>query len=173
MKNLIIASLLVMSTNAFASKLVTIKSLSNPTILAASNTIAGLSFTSHSSAKKVLELKGKGNTAQEIRQSAMSQAFHMLCPFFDDGVRIGLNTKNEKGAQSAVADYLELNDTAEIEAEILVLTKAIGDANKLKGVEVYSGATSGNNTVGTVLGFFDVENNELAVFANTNCGSDN
>lgn len=173
MKNLIIASLLVMSSNAFASKLVTLKSLSNPGLEATSKTISSLSFSSHSSAKKVLELKGKGTTAQEIRQSAMSQAFHMLCPFFDDGVRIGLNTKNEKGTNNAVADYLELNDTAEIEAEILTLTNAVGEANKLKGVEIYSGATSGNNTVGTVLGFYDVEKNELAVFANTNCGSDN
>jgi hypothetical protein len=41
------------------------------------------------------------------------------------------------------------------------------------GVEVYNGSASGNNTGGTVLGFYDTINNELAVFANTNCGSDN
>lgn len=173
MKNLFIASLLLASTNVFASKMVVIKTFSNSVIEASASEIGGMDAISHYGGKKVIELKGKGATAQEIRQNAVAQALHTLCPFFDDGVRLVLNSKDQKGSLDAVTDILDSVYTTEEEADYKSLVRTISAVNKEAGVEVYSGSTSGNNTSGAVLGFFDVKNNEIAVFANTNCGSDN
>ncbi|MFA6237824.1 MAG: hypothetical protein WC635_10890 [Bacteriovorax sp.] len=172
MKNLFLASLLLMSGNVFASKLANIKTLTNPVLEESSKELAGMDMITHSGSKKVLELKGKGNSAQEIRSGAVAQAMHTLCPFFDDGVAVGINTKDENGTLNAVADLTDSTNTTEGDADYKALVRSIGAANKQNNVEVYSGSASGNNTVGTVLGFYDIKNNEIAVFASTNCGSD-
>lgn len=172
MKNLFLAGILLISTNAFASKMVNIKTLTNPVLEESSKELAGMDMITHTGSKKVLELKGKGNTVQELRRNAVAQAMHGLCPFFDDGVGIGVNTKDEKGTLNAVSDLIDSTNVSEGDADHKALIRTIDAANKQVGVEVYSGSASGNNTVGTVLGFYDVKNNEIAVFASTNCGSD-
>lgn len=58
------------------------------------------------------------------------------------------------------------------DAEFNLLQKNVSIFNRESGVEVYSGAAGGNNTAGTVLGIYDTNTNEIAVFASTNCGSD-
>lgn len=172
MKNLIIAGLMVLSTNVFASKFAPISGLSNTKLNAAAAELKGMDVVTHTAFKKVIELKGKGNTAQEIRQSAVAQAAHIACPFFDDGVAIGLNSKDDKGTLAAVADYTESSNVEKGDAEYNQLVRNVSVFNKEAGVEVYSGSASGNNTAGTVLGIYDTKTNEIAVFANTNCGSD-
>lgn len=172
MKSLVMVSLLVLSTNAFASKITTIKSLTNTRIDTAVNALAGLDIVTHSAKKKVLELKGKGATAQEIRRNTVAQAAHTLCPFFDDGVAIELNTKDEKGTLRAVADLIDTADINKGDAAFEMLVKNMTALNTEAGVELYSGNTSGNNTAGTVVGIYDTKTHEVAVFANTNCGSD-
>lgn len=172
MKSLILAGLLVLSSNVFASKLVTIKNLSNTKLNAAAVEINGMDFVSHYGMKKVVELKGKGNSAQELRQNTVAQALHQTCAFFDDGVSIGINSKDEKGTLAAVADLIDSTDINKGDAAFNQLVRNVSIFNKEPGVEVYSGSASGNNTVGTVLGIYDTKTNEIAVFANTNCGSD-
>lgn len=172
MKNLFLASLLLMSSNVFASKLVTIKSLTNPTLNSAANELNKMEFLSHNGMKKVVELSGKGKTAQEIRQNTVAQVLHTVCPFFDDGVSIGVNSKDEKGTLSAVADLIDSSSVSKGDAEYNQLVKNVSAVNTQANVELYSGSASGNNTMGTVLGFYDLKNNEIAVFSNTNCGSD-
>lgn len=172
MKSLIFSALLVLSTNAFASKIATVKTLTNSRLETAVNALSGMDLVTHSAKKKVLELKGKGATAQEIRRNTVAQAAHTLCPFFDDGVAIELNSKDEKGTLRAVADLI---DTAEInkgDAAFETLFKNMSVLNNETGVELYSGNTSGNNTAGTVVGLYDTKTHEIAVFANTNCGRD-
>jgi hypothetical protein len=173
MKNLFLAGLFIMSTNVFASNLVTINNLTNPILDNASSNLAALDIITHSGKQKVVALKGKGKTVQELRQNAVSQALHILCPFFDDGVRIRLDGKNAKGTLNAVTDLLDSSSTTEGDVDYKLILKEISIINKVADVELYSGSASGNNTAGTVLAFYDITNNEIGLFSNTNCGSDN
>lgn len=81
MKNLLISAFVLLSTNAFASKIVTIKNLSNARLENAAAEIAGMEFITHSALKKVVALKGNGKSAQEIRSNTVAQALHTVCPF--------------------------------------------------------------------------------------------
>ena len=172
MKNLFLASLILVSTNVFASKIVNIKTLTNTTLDAATKDLFKLGMATRYGTKKVLELKGSGTTPQELRENAVAQALHTVCGFFDDGVKLGLNSKDAKGSLSAVVDLADASSTDQGDVEFKAAVKAVTTMNNQVGVEVYSGSASGNNTVGSVLGIYDVKNNEIAVFANTNCGSD-
>lgn len=172
MKGLILAGLMVVSTNVFASKINSIQTLSNAKLNAAASELIALDLVSHSSLKKVTELKGKGKTAQEIRMNTVAQVAHTACPFFDDGVALSLNSKDEKGTLNAVADLIDSSDVNKGDAVYNSLVKNLSVINKESGVELYSGSASGNNTAGTVVGLYDTNTNEVAIFANTNCGSD-
>jgi len=172
MKGLILAGLMIVSTNVFASKISTIKTLSNSKLNSAATELIAIDLVSHSTLKKVTELKGKGKTLQELRMNTVAQVAHTACPFFDDGVALSLNSKDEKGTLNAVADLIDSSDVNKGDAVYNSLVKNITAINSEDGVEVYSGSASGNNTAGTVVGLYDTKTNEVAVFANTNCGSD-
>ena len=173
MKNLFLVSFVLISTNLFASSMLTLKTLSNQSLNSASSELVATELVTHSTLKKVTELKGKAKTAQELRMNAVAQALHTVCPFFDDGVRININTKDDKGTLNAVKDLADSSNVNEGDAEFKAITRIVSIINKQADVELYSGSASGNNTAGTVLGFYDLKNNEIGVFANTNCGSDN
>ena len=173
MKSLILTSFLLLSTNVFASKLIVIKNLTNQKINSARVEFTGNELVTHAALFKVSELKGKGKSVQDIRQNTVAQALHAVCSFFDEGVSIRLNTKNEKGSMNAVTEFTESSNVNTDDANYIKIKEAISSVNKIENLELYSGEASGNNTSGTVLGFYDTLNNEIAVFANTNCGSDN
>lgn len=173
MKNLLVLGLLLISSNVFASKFADIKTLSNSKLESARIEITALEFTSFADLKKVTVIKAKGATPQLQREATMAQAMHQLCRFFDDGVAVGIETKNEAGSLAAMNTFASFSDLNPGDQEYETLLKAIKTANAEPGVEVYSGDASGNNTAGTVLGFYDTKTNEIAVFTNTNCGSDN
>lgn len=177
MKNLFLTSILLTaalaSSSVYASKLTTIKNFTNPDMNTVSSELISMDLITHSGAKKVLELKGKGTSAQEIRQNTVAQALHTLCPFFDDGVSLALNSKDHKGSLQAVNDLIDSTQVSDGDPEYKTLLKSISEVNEKASIEVYSGGASGNNTYGTVLGFYDLKNHEIAVFSNTNCGSDN
>lgn len=164
--------MLAMSTNVFSSTFVDLKTLSNPEVESASNVISAVELMTHSTKVKVTQLKGTGSSAQKIRRNAVAQAIHTLCPFFDDGVEISLNPKNEKGILKAVWDLTDTFQISESDTQYTQLFQAIKLVNQESSVEIYSGTTSGNNTYGSVLGFYDLKNDEIAAFAATNCGSD-
>ena len=172
MKNLFLASMFALSTNVFSSTFANLKTLSNSQVESASNAINVVELITHSTKVKVTQLKGTGSSAQKIRRNAVAQAMHTLCPFFDDGVEISLNPKNEKGVHKAVWDLTDAFHLAEGDAQYTQLFQAIELVNQERSIEIYSGSTSGNNTYGSVLGFYDLKNNEIAAFAATNCGSD-
>ena len=95
---------------------------------------------------------------------------HTLCGYFDEGVSLILDSKDDQGTKNAVDTFTDSNNRdSDKYSNVLAAVKS---ANKQLGVEVYSGSAGGNNTFGTVLGFYDVFHNEIAVFASTNCGSD-
>ncbi|MBC7428723.1 MAG: hypothetical protein H7336_08945 [Bacteriovorax sp.] len=168
MKNFLLIGLLVTSSNVFASKLQTIDTLSNATLESVRAAISKIPNVTHETTKKVLVLKGAGKTPQEVRMNTVAQALHTVCPYFDDAVSVGLESRDAKGVNNAVEAFLEESSSESAPA----LTEALTIANKQVGVEIYSGSASGNNTDGTVLGIYDVKNNEIAAFASTNCGSD-
>jgi hypothetical protein len=172
MKNLFLAGLILVSSNVFASEFVNIKTLTNKTLESAKTELSTQDVISHWALKKVTKLKGKGASAQEIRQNAVAQALHTVCGFFDDGVSINLNSKDEKGSLRAVADLLDSSNLTESDTQYKTLVRVVSTINNQTGVELYSGSASGNNTAGTVLGLYDIKNNEIAVFASTNCGKD-
>jgi hypothetical protein len=172
MKNLFLASLLLVSSNVFASKLVNVKNLTNKTLDAAVTELSKMDIVTGSATKKVIELKGKGKTAQELRANTIAQALHGVCGFFDDGVSVTINSKDAKGSESAVKDFTDSSNISQDDADYTKLLGLVSTMNKQVGVEVYSGTASGNNTMGTVLGIYDVNTNEIAVWADTNCGSD-
>lgn len=166
--------LVLVSTNAFASKLANVKTLTNPVVESVSNELNSMpDVVTHSSKKKVLVLKASGSTAQKVRENTVAQALHTLCPYFDDGVEATMDIKNIRGSKGSAQTFTDGTTVSEGSASFDAVLNAIHKVNTLADVEVYSGAASGNNTVGNVLAFFDVKNNEIAVFANTNCGSDN
>ncbi len=171
MKHLLITGLLLASSNVFASKMVNIKTLTNPKLEATRAALVKLDIVTHASTKKILELKGSGKTPLELRTNAIAQALHTTCPFFDDGVSVSVDSKDAKGSEAAAETFLADAYDAE-NGEFAIVTNSVKNFNAEAGVEVYSGEASGNNTVGTVLGIYDTKNNEIAVFANTNCGSD-
>lgn len=173
MKSLLLLGILFISSNVLASQLGDLQSLSNKKLEAARLELIKLEIISHADLKKVLVLKAKGNTLQKQREATMGQAAHTLCRFFDDGVALGLNTKDEAGTKTAIFDFTDPLQMSDNDIDYLNFVSATKKINAESGVEVYSGSASGNNTYGTVIGFYDVKNNELAVFANTNCGSDN
>lgn len=172
MKNLLILGMLLTSSNVFASKFADLKSLSNNNLETARTEIKNLEIVTHADFKKVSVLKAKGDTPQKQREATIAQAMHTLCPFFDDGVALGINTKDEKGNLSALTDFTDSLQISQDDPNYIKLLATVKKVNAESGVEVYSGSTSGNNTYGTVFGFYDTKNNELAVFANTNCGRD-
>jgi hypothetical protein len=172
MKIILITLTFLITSSSFAATFGSIKSMTNKTLEAAREELIGTDFVTHSTLKKVLTLKGSGRTEQQKREKAVAQALHLVCPFFDDGVSVSLNSHDAKGSKMA-ADELTDNSMSSNDADYKQILRVVTSANLQMGVEVYSGSTSGNNTVGTVLGFYDLINNELAVFASTNCGSDN
>ena len=173
MKNLFLAAVIIISSNAFASKIVSVKSLTNGNLENSRLEIASTDIVTHSGTVKVLELRGNGKTAQEIRQNTIAQVLHSVCQFFDEGVSLRVNPKNSRGALRAITDFTESSNTMEGDANYNKIAKAISTVISQADVELYSGNASGNNTAGNVLGLYDIKNNEIAVFANTNCGSDN
>lgn len=164
--------MLLTSSNVFASKFVELKSLSNSKLEVARTQMVALEIITHSDFKKVAVLKAKGTTAQKQREATVAQAMHTLCPYFDDGVAVGINTKDEQGTLAAVADFTESMQIYTGDSDYDKLFTVVKTVNSESSIEVYSGSTSGNNTYGTVLGFYDTTTNELAVFANSNCGRD-
>lgn len=173
MKNLLVLGLLLISSNVFASKFADIKTLSNSKLEAVRKEITALEIVTHTDFKKVTVLKAKGATPQLQREATMAQAMHQLCRFFDDGVAVGIDPKNEAGSLAAMNTFASFSELNPEDTDYETLLKAIKTANAEPGVELYSGDASGNNTAGTVLGFYDTKTNEIAVFASTNCGSDN
>ena len=172
MKNLLIASLIFSSSTLIASTLAPLSTMTNSTLQDSQSKISKLELTNYSALKKIITLKAKGSTPLEIRTNTIAQAVHTLCSFFDDGVVIKVNSKNNTGTDLAVNNFTENGSLADNDSELKTLSEAISAANQQSGVEVYSGSASGNNTSGTVLGIFDTKNNEIAVFSNSNCGSD-
>jgi hypothetical protein len=157
------------SSNIFASQLLNIKNFTNPEMTKAKASISKLSSINYSSAKKVLVLKATGSTLQEKRQKTVAQALHTLCPYFDDGIALGLTPRNQAGLDDiAIIFESFMDETSDLES----LKDIAKNAMESTELEVYNGETSGNNTVGAVMGIYDVKNQEILVFASTNCGSD-
>jgi len=172
MKNIILVSFLLLSSQAFASKFVNIKKLTNSTLNQSAVVISNHENITHVAYKKVLELKANGSTLQEMRQKTVGQALHALCTFFDEGVGLSLNSNDAQGALAATNDILYSTDLKLGDAKFTSILTALTNASKQLEVEIYSGSASGNNTAGEVLGIYDVKNNEIAIFSNTNCGRD-
>lgn len=162
------ASLILISTNSFSAQMTNIKNLTNTKLQAASSELAGMDIVTHYATKKVQALSNSARPLQMQREKAVAQAIHTLCPHFDDGVNIGLTTKDEKGTLAAVSDFG--TDLTKGDAAYNQLVRNLSKINNQKNVELYSGNVSGNNTMGSVVGFFDIDNNEIGVFASTNCG---
>lgn len=173
MKKSLLLGLLFLSSNVFASQFGNIQSLSNSKLEAARSEMANLELITHSDFKKVVVLKAKGKTLQQQREATVAQASHTLCRFFDDGVAIGLNTKDEAGTMAAILDFTEPMQLNDDDIDYIKFASVVKKLNAESGVELYSGSASGNNTYGQIIGIYDTKTNELAVFANTNCGSDN
>lgn len=172
MKNLLVASLLFISASVFASRLITLKEHSNPVLNQATKELRAMKLITHSATRKVIELKGKGSTIQELRLKAVAQALHSACSFFDEGIKIAVRAKSDKGTLRAMYDLIDSSNISEGDEDFNAVFKSISAINKESNVEIYSGSASGNNTAGTVFGFYDYTNEELSVFASTNCGSD-
>jgi hypothetical protein len=168
MRKLILLAIIVSSGNVFASKLVNIQNFTNPALKEVKQSIAGLDSINYSAGKKVLDLKAVGKTAQEKRHKTVAQAIHTLCPYFDDGVALGLTSKDEVGLNDVVATF----ETYMVSEEVKSLKEIVKTASNSSDLEIYNGEASGNNTVGAVIGIYDVKNQEILVFSSTNCGSD-
>ena len=173
MKNLVLAGLVLFSTNVFASKMVNIKTFTNPAILKAEKEVSKLEFINYTGGKKVLQLKASGSTLQEQRQKTIAQALHTLCPFFDEGVSLGLASKDESGVEDAAYEFeYYIDGTENAEASMKAFKSMVRDVNLGSDIEVFSGGASGNNTSGAVMGIYDLKNQEIFIMAATNCGRD-
>jgi hypothetical protein len=170
MKTIIALATIVFATQVFASQLVGIKQLSNQSLSQQVDVIKKSKSFNLSTLKKVAVLKASGATLQTQREKTIEQAAHMLCQFFDDGVGVSLTSNNSAGIAQATKNMEEGSGGFDDESNTVV--KALGQIVQIPGIEIYSGTAGGNNTFGVVLGIYDVKNSEIAVFSNTNCGSD-
>ena len=68
-----------------------------------------------------------------------------MCPFFDDGVSIILNSKNLKGTMNAVYDLIESSNSTEDDADYKKIVQSANAINEEEGVELYSGSASGSD----------------------------
>lgn len=168
MKKIFIAILVLLSTNLFASKFSPADSFSRESLNIATSNLSSMEFINRKLYKKVIELKAAGKTEQAIRQNTVAQAIHLSCSFFDDGVEISLASKNMRSLKRTLAEFQYYIDESLKNTFLETIYKINNEAD----IEVYAGAASGNNTSGAVLGIYDIKNNEVAVFASTNCGSD-
>lgn len=149
--------------SAFAAKLKNIKHLSNESLEKLSEIANAEKALTQGTVKIITPTPARGRSAAEVRQATVAQAAHQLCAFFDDGVSLG-----KAGAEEAINNLADQSlDDKSIAKMSSTLKEAQGDK-----IEIYSGSASGNNTVGTVVGVYDLANNEILVIANTNCGSD-
>lgn len=109
-------------------------------------------------------------TDPAAREKRIKEVMHRyMCGFFDESIDIGRNTKTDKTKQAL--DDLDFSNT-----DTGVAPKALEDALRKAyanpKLDILSGSASGNNTVGNVLGVYDVAHDEVLFFGFTNCGSD-
>jgi len=106
------------------------------------------------------------------RENRVKETMHRYsCRFFDEEIAVGRDGKPEQEVK-AIADLFEYDqwdmDKADLKAYEDALAKVAADPD----LDILSGSASGNNTSGTVLGVYDVKNNEILETTSTNCGSD-
>ena len=109
-------------------------------------------------------------TNADSRAKRIKEAMHRYqCAFFDES--IALSRPND--AKDPVADILSSLDQAVPEENKAVFTIKIKPVLADKTLDVWAGSASGNNTMGYTMGVYDMKNNEVLFFGDTNCGSDN
>lgn len=116
---------------------------------------------------------GPEATEPLAREKRIKEVMHRhMCSFFDDSIDIGRNTG--AGAVKQALRDVNIDDNASDQppADVAALTSALTNVYKNKKLDVLSGGASGNNTVGEVMGIYDLAHNEIVFFGFTNCGSD-
>lgn len=169
MRNLVLIVCISFSASVSASQFLNISKFTRLEMNQVQSSITMLPYINLMSAKKVLVLKAVGSSLQEKRQKTLAQAMHTLCPYFNDGIALGLTPKNQAGLDDiAITFGSYIPESSDLESLKNLALKSMNNSE----LEVYNGETSGNNTVGAVMGIYDVKNQEIMVFASSNCGSD-
>lgn len=118
------------------------------------------------------EKAGPEATDPAAREKRVKEVMHRyMCSFFDDS--IDLSRRSGANAAHAILDDLDMtNNASDQDAAVKAFSDALGPVLKNKNLDVLSGNASGNNTMGEVMGVYDVAHDEILYFGFTNCGSD-
>jgi hypothetical protein len=172
MKNLsIYAAMIFVVPPVFAAQFHDVKQLANPGLEAAM--LSTGTANAFNKAVKIDQLTAaKGKSDADLRKGTIGQVLHADCEFFDDGVNIAKVDGDAKSIGAAVDDFVDqfIDNSDGLKAQ---LKTDLLTAIKVGNVDIYSGNASGNNTMGTVLGIYDLDHDEVLGSAFTNCGSDN
>lgn len=171
MKGLIFSLVLLVSSNVFAAKMVNINELSNKTLEASRVQLNGLyKVITNTALKKVVEFE-ESEMSSEFKKASISFALYHACPFMGNQVEVEQNTNDEAGVRAAT-DTIVDRIIDRTNPQYTTITNALQAVAQTEGVEIYSGKADARRSYGTVLGFYDTNTNEVAVFANTTCGDE-
>jgi len=116
---------------------------------------------------------GPEATDPDARMKRVKEVMHRyMCGFFDESIDLGRST-GANAVKATLGDVdLDSNASDASNADTAKLASTLGEVFKNKKLDVMSGSASGNNTMGEVMGIYDMKNNEVLYFGFTNCGSD-
>lgn len=155
---------LCLSTNLFAAQLTNIQEMTNKTLETERKQILKNYIVTHTALKKIT-LDNEEAVTDELKREALFYTLNYACPFFSEAT---FQTSDVQNAVDTLVDSL-IDRT---HTQYLALTESLTNVSKIDTVEIYSGKGSGRLNYGTIVGLFDSVNNEVAIFANTNCGSE-
>lgn len=111
-------------------------------------------------------------TEPDLRVKRVKEVMHRyMCGFFDDAIDLGRATGGKR-VEATLADLDLRNNASDEAAAVAAFGGALAQVFTSAKLDVMSGAASGNNTVGEIMGVYDVGHDEVFYFGFTNCGKD-
>jgi vacuolar-type H+-ATPase catalytic subunit A/Vma1 len=159
-----LAIALSLSTQLFAAQLTNIQEMTNKSLETERKEILKNYIVTHSAIKKIT-LVNENEVNDELKREALFYTLNYACPFFQEASF--QKSDVQKSVDTLVDRMIDRTHT-----QYTALTNSLTNVSKMENVEIYSGNGSGRLNYGTIVGLFDSVNNEVAVFANTNCGSE-
>jgi hypothetical protein len=119
-------------------------------------------------------MPGPEATDPVAREKRVKEVMHrFMCTFFDDSIDLKRPSGSPASRTQRTLADLDMNDNANGQDDaVRKFTDGLTDAYGDEKLDILSGGASGNNTIGNVMGAYDVANNQILYFGFSNCGSD-
>jgi hypothetical protein len=160
------------SSTASAATFTQVRKLSNPTMQELYGVCDHFGEGSAFGAYRVTApTDARGRSASALRLATLKQAIHAhFGADFSDALDLTREPHTLEGVKDAIrlldVDHNDGGDQGRLQA---ALEHAISD----RSIEIYAGKGAGNNTMGDLIGFYDIANDEVLYCGYSNFGSDN